>query len=336
MEVDRKKYIDTDRDVTSLVAGQTRRMTVVVFHALMPFVVAAFAAGSLWLAVEQIKAMNGYLEASGLTGSAAWAVPVVVQLAVLAGESALLMNAVLRKWQIATGAITAMVLGYGAEIAAHIYNHARDGASGNEKQLITAMVLSAVLCGGGWALVALIMHKGKDIADEDALERREAAAAEAAKNDVVATLEANYAELRTEYAELAEDYDQRGLAFQQRVADMSRMEGELEELREENRRLLSLQPDPSAAPDPVLPHQAEGEDAGDAEEDATTRSGRPPKYTDAELLTGGVEVFREMGPPRSLNRFRQAMKDAGWTGSDERIKAVYERISANPLATTGD
>ncbi|MFG2984962.1 hypothetical protein ACGFYQ_27510 [Streptomyces sp. NPDC048258] len=295
--------------VREMVADQMRTATATIDQRVTHSALIVLTVISIAFAAAQTVVLHDYLPAESLNTWITWTLPIAVQVLIMAAELILLGAAVTRSTPVLATAGAVMTLGYGAEITAHISQH----KAGEPLLLAVAMVLLSLMCGGAWTLLMLSLQAGIDDADKIVLDGR-AKDAEAAP---LVELEGRYAELQTAHAELAGDFDRRGLEIQQRSE-------ELEALREENQRLRSAAADT-------------GSDV-DVEDDDVTggRAGRPPKHSDAELLEAGIGVFREIGPPRSFARFKEAMKAAGLTGSDVRLKATFDRIAANPLATAGD
>ncbi|WP_329103245.1 hypothetical protein [Streptomyces sp. NBC_01439] len=66
------------------------------------------------------------------------------------------------------------------------------------------------------------------------------------------------------------------------------------------------------------------------EEPADTDRPRPPlrqpAADDDELYRAGFELYRRLGPPRTQNRFVEAMRADGHKGADKRLIALYKRI----------
>nr|WP_192963564.1 hypothetical protein [Streptomyces sp. EN27] len=118
---------------------------------------------SATLAAVQVWALRNYLP-DELPSPAAWALPIALQVLVLAAELILLSSAVTRSWAVQATAGAVMAIGYGAEITAHLHEGERDLLT------ITFVVMSALLalC---WTLLALALRAG--ITDADAIVRRE-------------------------------------------------------------------------------------------------------------------------------------------------------------------
>lgn len=57
---------------------------------------------------------------------------------------------------------------------------------------------------------------------------------------------------------------------------------------------------------------------------------------DGELTAVGFEVWHAMTRPRSKKAFRQAFRDAGFSGSDKRLNALYDRFAAEAVADATD
>ncbi|WP_371592580.1 hypothetical protein [Streptomyces virginiae] len=74
----------------------------------------------------------------------------------------------------------------------------------------------------------------------------------------------------------------------------------------------------------------EQEQEPSAEEPADTDRPRPPlrqpAADDDELYRAGFELYRRLGPPRTQNRFVEAMRADGHKGADKRLIALYKRI----------
>ncbi|MDT0319279.1 hypothetical protein [Streptomyces millisiae] len=128
------------------------------FTILLPLVLVTLVLTSVWTGWVTVMAMHTYLDQPGSLPGAMWAVPVAVQAFIIVGEATMVLNSILRRrWIMASGA-AATAAGYGVEVGAHVYY-------GDGIDTVITMVVAAVACGGGWALVAGLMDRGVEIAD---------------------------------------------------------------------------------------------------------------------------------------------------------------------------
>ncbi|TDC24482.1 hypothetical protein E1265_09600 [Streptomyces sp. 8K308] len=145
------------------VRDQAAFIATAVFTAFLPAVLAILTITSAWNGWVNVMALHTYLDQPGVLPGVTWAVPVAVQAFIIAGEATMVLNSILRRRWIMASGIAATTLGYTTEAAAHIhYGQAPD-------QIIT-MIVAAVACGGGWGLMAGLMHRGVEIADGPATE----------------------------------------------------------------------------------------------------------------------------------------------------------------------
>ncbi|MEO3754876.1 hypothetical protein [Streptomyces sp. B6B3] len=145
--------------VEQRVRAQAAFIASAAFNVLLPLVLVALAIASAWTGWVNVMAMRTYLASPEALPGVTWAVPVAVQTFVIAGEATMVLNSILcRRWILISGA-AASVAGYGAEIGAHVYYGAAPDTT-------ITMIVSAVACGGGWALVAALMHRGVEIAND--------------------------------------------------------------------------------------------------------------------------------------------------------------------------
>ncbi|MFE3861070.1 hypothetical protein ACFXPT_11635 [Streptomyces goshikiensis] len=129
------------------------------FRILLPAVLVALAVVSIWTAVVNVSAMRGYL-IGDVSDNASIAIPIAVQTAILAGEATMLLDAVLRRWWLLMAGALMSVSGYTVEIVAHV-QHSNSGT--------WALIVAAVACGGGWALMSALAHRGVQVANEMAV-----------------------------------------------------------------------------------------------------------------------------------------------------------------------
>ncbi|MDT0307635.1 hypothetical protein RM780_11760 [Streptomyces sp. DSM 44917] len=142
------------------VRAQAAFFAVAAFTVLLPLVLVTLTATSVWTGWVNVMAMHAYLDQPGALPGVRWAVPVAVQAFIVIGEATMVLNSVLRRrWILGSGA-AATVAGYSVEIGAHLYY-------GEALDAIIAMIVAAVACGGGWALVAALMDRGVDMANEE-------------------------------------------------------------------------------------------------------------------------------------------------------------------------
>ncbi|UCM88027.1 hypothetical protein [Streptomyces marincola] len=128
------------------------------FTVLLPLVLVTLLITSAWTGWVTVMALHTYLDRPGSLPGATWAVPVAVQAFIIVGEATMVLNSILRRpWIMASGA-AATAAGYGVEVGAHIHY-------GENADTVITMVVAAVACGGGWALLAGLMDRGVEIAD---------------------------------------------------------------------------------------------------------------------------------------------------------------------------
>ncbi|WP_461031604.1 hypothetical protein [Streptomyces mayteni] len=145
------------------VRAQIAGIAAYAFTIFLPLILVALTLTSAWTGWVNVMAMHTYLERPHALPGATWAVPIAVQTFVIVGEATMVLNSVLRRrWIVLSGA-AATVSGYGVEIAAHIYY-------GEGTDTIVVMIVAAVACGGGWALMAGLMDRGVEIANGETLD----------------------------------------------------------------------------------------------------------------------------------------------------------------------
>ncbi len=148
----------TGRPVQARVRVQMAFIATCAFTVFLPLVLATLIFTSVWTGWVNVMAMHTYLDGPDTLPGAAWAVPVAVQAFIIAGEATMVLNSVLRRrWIVVSGAAVTAA-GYSVEVGAHVY-------FGDGSDAIMTMVVAAVACGGGWALVAALMDRGVQIAD---------------------------------------------------------------------------------------------------------------------------------------------------------------------------
>ncbi|TDC25400.1 hypothetical protein E1265_07010 [Streptomyces sp. 8K308] len=150
----------TTPPVQARVHTQMTLIATYAFTVLLPLVLVVLVLTSAWTGWVTVMAMHTYLDQPSSLPGAMWAVPVAVQAFVIVGEATMVLNSVLRRrWIMASGA-AATAAGYGAEVGAHVYY-------GEGIDTVITMIVAAVACGGGWALVAGLMDRGVEIADRE-------------------------------------------------------------------------------------------------------------------------------------------------------------------------
>ncbi|WP_399553949.1 hypothetical protein OG582_40990 (plasmid) [Streptomyces anulatus] len=154
---------DTPLLVSEMVAQQMRTTTTAIYRYITYISLWVLLLCSGIFAAVQVWALRNYLP-DELPSPAAWALPIALQVLVLAAELILLSSAVTRSWSVQVTAGAVMAIGYGAEITAHLHKGELDLLT------ITFVVMSALLalC---WTLLALALRAG--ITDADAIVRRE-------------------------------------------------------------------------------------------------------------------------------------------------------------------
>ncbi|MFJ7069897.1 hypothetical protein [Streptomyces sp. NPDC101115] len=89
---------------------------------------------------------------------------------------------------------------------------------------------------------------------------------------------------------------------------------------------------PEPEPDTPAKGAADGGDGGAADGPEANSQERPkpplrkPAVDDDELYGAGFDVYRRLGPPRTQNKFLAAMRDAGHSASDGRLRDLFKRI----------
>ncbi|WP_049575776.1 hypothetical protein [Streptomyces sp. SBT349] len=144
--------------VEDRVRGQAAVIAATAFTAFLPLVLVTLTTISIWTGAVNVMAMHAYLDHPGATPGVMWAVPVAVQAFIIVGEVTMVLNSVLRRTWILVSGAAAAVAGYGVEIGAHIHY-------GEQADAIGTMIVAAIACGGGWALVAALMDRGVEIAN---------------------------------------------------------------------------------------------------------------------------------------------------------------------------
>lgn len=139
------------------VRAQAEWIAVAAFSGLLPAVLLALLVASGWTAYVNVAAIHTYIAKEGSLPGSSWGVPVAIQIAILAGEATMVLDAILRRWWILIGGAAMAVGGYAVEITMHVKAAESD---------TWALVVAAVACGGGWALTAGLMHRGVEIANE--------------------------------------------------------------------------------------------------------------------------------------------------------------------------
>jgi hypothetical protein len=145
--------------VREMVAQQMRVTTTAIYRVITYVSLWVLVLCSITFAAVQVWALRGYLPAQ-LPAPAAWTLPVALQVLVLAAELILLSSAVTRSAAVQGTAGVIMVIGYGAEITAHVHQ-------GHGDLVTVTLVVMSVLLALCWTLLALALRAG--IADADAL-----------------------------------------------------------------------------------------------------------------------------------------------------------------------
>lgn len=143
--------------VQQRVRQQAEWIAVASFTVLLPAVLLALLTASGWTAYVNVAAIHSYIAKDGSLPGSSWGVPVAIQIAILAGEATMVLDAILRRWWILGGGAAMALGGYAVEITMHVHSAESD---------TWALVVAAVACGGGWALTAGLMHRGVEIANE--------------------------------------------------------------------------------------------------------------------------------------------------------------------------
>ncbi|MEU8545304.1 hypothetical protein AB0C52_35775 [Streptomyces sp. NPDC048717] len=159
-------HADTGGDllVREMVAQQMRITTTAIYRYITYISLWVLLLCSGTFASVQVWALRGYLPPE-LPDAAAWALPVALQVLVLAAELILLSSAVTRSHAVQGTAGAVMAIGYGAEITAHVR------VGGHDLVTVTLVVMSTLLalC---WTLLALALRAGITDADQLVLRQR--------------------------------------------------------------------------------------------------------------------------------------------------------------------
>ncbi|MEU3978415.1 hypothetical protein [Streptomyces bacillaris] len=153
---------DTPLLVSEMVAQQMRTTTTAIYRYITYISLWVLLLCSATFAAVQVWALRNYLP-DALPSPAAWALPIALQVLVLAAELILLSSAVTRSWAVQATAGAVMAIGYGAEITAHLHEGGKD-------LITTTFVVMSALLALCWTLLALALRAG--ITDADAIVTR--------------------------------------------------------------------------------------------------------------------------------------------------------------------
>ncbi|WP_225102683.1 hypothetical protein [Streptomyces sp. CoH27] len=284
--------------VREMVAQQMRTTTTAIYRSITYVSLWVLLLCSLTFAAVQVWALRGYLPGR-LPAPAAWALPVALQVLVLAAELILLSSAVTRSSAVQWTAGAVMAIGYGAEITAHIHQGGRDLVT------VTLVVMSTLLalC---WTLLALALRAGISDADALVIEQRARTAAPAP----VAPVEVPAAP----------------------PAPAPQPEPQPEPVELEPEPVPELKPAAWYVPEPVPPTDTAPDLRDtDADTDADTDVPEPgAALSDVEMDAVVHMIVTETNPPRSYREMEARYRELGYVGGAVRLRESWKRVTAQP------
>ncbi|MEU5138092.1 hypothetical protein [Streptomyces californicus] len=295
---------DTPLLVAEMVAQQMRTTTTAIYRYITYISLWVLLLCSATFAAVQVWALRNYLPAE-LPSPAAWALPVALQVLVLAAELILLSSAVTRSWAVQATAGAVMAIGYGAEITAHLHEGGRDLLT------ITFVVMSALLalC---WTLLALALRAG--ITDADAIVTR-ARRTSQTQQPAPAPAEPPLAPAaEVEFAPAATDPT---------PAPEVQVEAEVE-----------AEPPFAPAPEPMLwetPQTPDttadqGDTAADTAADTVVPEPGSP-LSDIEMDAVVHMIATETDPPRSYREMETRFRELRYVGGAARLRESWHRVT---------
>ncbi|MEU3137584.1 hypothetical protein ABZ691_33065 [Streptomyces sp. NPDC006854] len=288
---------DTPLLVAEMVAQQMRTTTTAIYRYITYISLWVLLLCSATFAAVQVWALRNYLP-DELPSPAAWALPIALQVLVLAAELILLSSAVTRSWAVQATAGAVMAIGYGAEITAHLHEGERD-------LLTTTFVVMSALLALCWTLLALALRAG--ITDADAIVTRARAPhtpqpAPAPEPEFAPAAEPEFAPAATEPAPV--------------------------------KAAPEAEPTYAPEPDPVLwemPQTADtAPDQGDtpADTDADTAVPEPGSpLSDIEMDAVVHMIATETDPPRSYREMETRYRELGYVGAAGRLRESWHRVT---------
>ncbi len=274
--------------VREMVAQQMRTTTTAIYRSITYVSLWVLLLCSLTFAAVQVWALRGYLP-HRLPAPAAWALPVALQVLVLAAELILLSSAVTRSTAVQATAGAVMAIGYGAEITAHVHEGGRDLVT------VTLVVMSTLLalC---WTLLALALRAG--ITDADALVLQH----------------------RTRTATAAAPIPQ--------PAPAPQPEPQLQPVQFKPKPEPVPEPEPAAWYEPVsLPDTAPDLRDTDADTGADTDVPEPGAVSDVEMDAVVHMIVTETNPPRSYREMEARYRELGYVGGAVRLRESWRRVT---------
>ncbi|MFI1532789.1 hypothetical protein [Streptomyces griseus] len=291
---------DTPLLVSEMVAQQMRTTTTAIYRYITYISLWVLLLCSATFAAVQVWALRGYLP-DALPSPAAWALPIALQVLVLAAELILLSSAVTRSWSVQVTAGAVMAIGYGAEITAHLHEGKLDLLT------ITFVVMSALLalC---WTLLALALRAG--ITDADAIVRRERdqqtpqpAREESTPAPAPATVPAPQPEpeLPVDSAPVAP---------------------------EETEREFVQEAVPETWYTPVSGDETTADQADTADTPADTVTPQPGvPLSDVEMDAVVYMIVTETDPPRSYREMEARYRELSYVGGAARLRESWHRVT---------
>ncbi|WP_424862148.1 hypothetical protein [Streptomyces sp. MMS24-I29] len=274
--------------VREMVAQQMRTTTSAIYRYITYISLGVLLLCSATFAAVQVWALRGYLPGE-LPDPAAWALPVALQVLVLAAELILLSSAVTRSIPVQATAGAVMAIGYGAEITAHVHEGGRDLVT------VTLVVMSTLLalC---WTLLALALRAGISDADELVLRTR--------------TVEPAH-----EKAGRSED----------QAVEAAEPEPEPEFVPEpQPAPWYTPDTQPDTAPDP---YDTDVDTADTAADTADTAPAPGAALSDVEMDAVVHMIVTETDPPRSYREMELRYRELGYVGAAGRLRESWHRVT---------
>ncbi|TGG77862.1 hypothetical protein D8771_26555 [Streptomyces albus] len=287
---------DTPLLVSEMVAQQMRTTTTAIYRYITYISLWVLLLCSAIFAAVQVWALRGYLP-DELPSPAAWALPIALQVLVLAAELILLSSAVTRSWSVQVTAATVMAIGYGAEITAHLHKGKLDLLT------ITFVVMSALLalC---WTLLALALRAG--ITDADAIVRRERG---------------------QQTVQQPAPQQQPTPAAAPELAPQPEPEPELVQAVEFT-PAVTEEPEPMLWEMPQTPDTASDLHDTPADTPADTVSPQPGiPLSDIEMDAVMHMIVTETDPPRSYREMEARYRELGYVGGAARLRESWSRVT---------
>ncbi|NEC24428.1 hypothetical protein [Streptomyces parvus] len=293
---------DTPLLVAEMVAQQMRTTTTAIYRYITYISLWVLLLCSATFAAVQVWALRNYLP-DALPSPAAWALPIALQVLVLAAELILLSSAVTRSWAVQATAGAVMAIGYGAEITAHLHEGERD-------LLTTTFVVMSALLALCWTLLALALRAG--ITDADAIVTK----------------------ARAPHTPQPAPAPEPPLAPAAPAVELEAAPAATEPAPVESAPEVEAEPTYAPEPDPVLWEMPQTVDtapdlhdtpADTAADTDTPEPGSP--LSDVEMDAVVHMIATETNPPRSYREMEARYRELGYVGAAGRLRESWHRVT---------